>query len=108
MPIFNTEKGLVCRAKTGTGKTLAFAVPTLQYAYKIEVKVSAPSFWFQHVTWLFKLKREYRKLISHLKYNERPNLELIIGGQRTSFNPRRPAEIVIATPGRLERITNGS
>lgn len=103
VPIFNTEKGLVCRAKTGTGKTLAFAVPTLQYAYKNRGKGVSTVVLVPTRDLAFQIEEEYRKLISHLKYNERPNLELIIGGQRTSFNPRRPAEIVIATPGRLEK-----
>lgn len=103
IPIFNTEKGLVCRAKTGTGKTLAFAVPTLQHACENKGKGVSTVVLAPTRDLALQIEEEYRKLISKLKYNDRPYIGLFIGGQRTLFNPKKPAEIVIATPGRLEK-----
>ncbi|CAI5757011.1 unnamed protein product [Candida verbasci] len=105
-PIINTEKGIVCRAKTGTGKTLTFIIPTLNEILKkskskhVDTLIIVPT-----RDLAFQIYDEYRKIIDKLPGNnprQKPSIGMVIGGSQNIFNPRFPPEIVVATPGRLE------
>lgn len=102
LPILETEKGLVCRAKTGTGKTLAFIIPTLIRALRskqqgVSSLVIAPT-----RDLALQIRDEYLKIIRNMPQEHKPRLGMVIGKQVNMFNVRRPEDIVIATPGRLE------
>lgn len=107
IPIIKSEKGVVCRAKTGTGKTLTFIIPTVESAIKriteepdvqgVDSVIVAPT-----RDLALQIRDEYGKVCAKLPRAIQPKVSMIIGGQRTTFNHRSPSEIVITTPGRLE------
>lgn len=109
LPMLNEENGIVVRAKTGTGKTLAFVVPTLQSVFerllnskgskKIHSLVIAPT-----RDLALQIEAEYKKVLKNLPKNIQLlcKVGLIMGGRRSEINYRFPPAIVIATPGRLE------
>ncbi|KAI3406802.2 MSS116 [Candida oxycetoniae] len=110
IPLLNTKDGIVCRAKTGTGKTLAFLIPTVQSAIekmknrkkskkreKVDTIIIAPT-----RDLALQIRDEYIKVCENVIRPLRPTISLVIGGQRNTFVPSNPSEIVIATPGRLE------
>ncbi|CAK9435691.1 uncharacterized protein LODBEIA_P04180 [Lodderomyces beijingensis] len=108
IPLAKTKKGMVCRAKTGTGKTLTFLVPTMESAIKkrqankgrcheADSIIVAPT-----RDLALQIKHEFDNVIRNLPRGSQPQVGVVIGGQRNTFDPRRPCEIVIATPGRLE------
>ncbi|ODV69764.1 DEAD-domain-containing protein [Hyphopichia burtonii NRRL Y-1933] len=109
LPMLREEKGIVCRAKTGTGKTLAFIIPTLHTCLtsenaaqirdnKVQAIVVAPT-----RDLALQIESEFHKLISKLRGNQRKNIsyQTLIGGRKTVISPRDIPAIVIATPGRL-------
>lgn len=104
LPIVTHDKGLVCRAKTGTGKTLAFALPTLQDSIKhgrlgkVRTLVIAPT-----RDLAIQIENEYLRLVKHMpiKYKKLLTPTVHIGGKRTFFNSKGISLIAIATPGRL-------
>ncbi|EGW30951.1 uncharacterized protein SPAPADRAFT_52142 [Spathaspora passalidarum NRRL Y-27907] len=102
LPLLKTEKGMVCRAKTGTGKTLTFIIPTLESAIArktpgVDTLVVAPTRDLAQ-----QIFEEYLKVISKLPAKVRkPRVALITGGRSGRINLRDPEAIVIATPGRL-------
>lgn len=107
IPIIKSEKGVVCRAKTGTGKTLTFIIPTVESAIKriteepdvhgVDSVIVAPT-----RDLALQIRDEYARVCAKLPRSIQPRVSMIIGGQRTTFNHRSPSEIVITTPGRLE------
>ncbi|KAI5969994.1 MSS116 [Candida margitis] len=107
IPIIKSEKGVVCRAKTGTGKTLTFIIPTVESAIKritekpdmrgVDSVIVAPT-----RDLALQIRDEYGKVCAKLPRSIQPRVSMIIGGQKTTFNYRSPSEIVITTPGRLE------
>lgn len=106
LPMLYEEKGLVCRAKTGTGKTLAFILPTLEYIVKsgklfdpkTHVLVVAPTRDLAK-----QIEMEYENFISRMSPFLRTKLrvELCVGGHRQKKGKFGVPKIVIATPGRL-------
>jgi len=108
IPILENEQGMVVRAKTGTGKTLAFVVPTLQsiietidhreYSNKVSSLVIAPT-----RDLALQIEREYLKVLKNLpaQLQRKIRLGIMIGGKQSNFQPRFPPHVVIATPGRL-------
>ncbi|KAG7664067.1 MSS116 [[Candida] subhashii] len=102
IPALKTEKGLVCRAKTGTGKTLTFIIPTVEYVLNnhkpgIKALIVAPTRDLAD-----QIVAEYNKVINGLDRKVRPKTLLICGGKPNRIDPRSPPDIVVATPGRLE------
>lgn len=108
LPILQEEKGLVARAKTGTGKTMAFVVPLVQHSMdvwgiqklkrpQVNSFVIAPT--RDLATQIF---LEFRRLTTHDKnLKTRVDVRLWTGGMST----RRPwgsevPQIIVATPGR--------
>lgn len=105
LPIIDEEKGIVCRAKTGTGKTLAFVVPTLQAALDQKVRGKASALIIAPTRDLaLQIEAEYHKVKSNLSHRNAKNLHIMtfIGGRKTLFDRRSQPSIVVATPGRLQ------
>lgn len=106
IPILESEKGLVVRAKTGTGKTLAFVIPTLDAAIK---RTGAPKTTSLIVAPTRDLAQqivmEYKKVIQFLPRHlaKKCEIGIIMGGNSTKKrpDPRNPPAIIVATPGRL-------
>ncbi|CUM65264.1 uncharacterized protein PRCAT00002897001 [Priceomyces carsonii] len=111
LPILDEKNGMVVRAKTGTGKTLAFVVPTLQSAIE-----SAPKS-YKHIRktdslivaptrdLAMQIQQEYFKVLKSFPKDyarSKVSIELIIGGKSTKANKQNPPSIAIATPGKLE------
>ncbi|KAK8438232.1 hypothetical protein ACI3LY_005099 [Candidozyma auris] len=106
VPMMVEENGVVCRAKTGTGKTMAFVIPTVQNAldYYFETKrgygkvhslIIAPT-----RDLALQIKDEYEKLLSKDRALSKIRVRLCIGGKSDSFT--YAPSIMVATPGRLE------
>lgn len=107
VPMMLEEHGVVCRAKTGTGKTMAFVLPTIQNAldYHFETKrghgkvhtlIIAPT-----RDLALQIKEEYYKILTKDNLLSKIRVQLCIGGKSDSIRNYAPA-IVVATPGRLE------
>lgn len=110
-PISTTEKGIVARAKTGTGKTIAFGLPLIEAALKRDRKdnksviglVIAPTrdLAYQIRDELQKITRQFGRNTAHV------NVHCLVGAEpkdqqaRAFYNPRNFPQIVVATPGRL-------
>jgi ATP-dependent RNA helicase DeaD len=96
LPLLLAGKDLVVRAKTGSGKTIAFLLPILQNMspeLAVQALILAPTRELAQQIW-----KEIKKLDKNVKATE------IYGG--VSINPqidqiRRGAQILIATPGRV-------
>ncbi|PVH16458.1 uncharacterized protein CXQ87_004749 [Candidozyma duobushaemuli] len=106
IPTLLEEKGVVCRAKTGTGKTMAFVIPTLQTALdyhfeskegmgKIHTLIIAPT-----RDLAIQIKDEYFKILKQDRSWSKINVKLCIGGRKDSI--RYAPGVLVATPGRLE------
>lgn len=101
------EQGVVCRAKTGTGKTMAFVIPSLQASLenasksrgvrsKVQALVIAPT-----RDLAMQIKEEYMKIAERdATIAKKCQIRLCIGGKAESI--RTPPSIIVATPGRLE------
>ncbi|EDK37748.2 hypothetical protein PGUG_01846 [Meyerozyma guilliermondii ATCC 6260] len=110
MPMMDTKTGVVVRAKTGTGKTLAFALPCIQAALenpqqtqkgRIQALVVAPT-----RDLALQIEAEFKKVLQHQTRNvhRKTDTFVLIGGRKNDLHPKAKAAIVIATPGRLEAI----
>lgn len=106
IPTLLEEKGVVCRAKTGTGKTMAFVIPTLQTALdyhfetksgmgKIHTLIIAPT-----RDLAIQIKDEYFKILKQDRSWSKINVKLCIGGRKDTL--RYAPGVLVATPGRLE------
>lgn len=107
VPIVTEENGVVCRAKTGTGKTMAFVIPTVQTAVefqhearqgkgKVQALIIAPT-----RDLALQIKDEYLKLLHFdRQLASKCQVRLCIGGKSDSIY--NAPQIVVATPGRLE------
>lgn len=110
LPVILKGKDVLAKAKTGTGKTVAFLLPS------IEVVVNSPPIGRDH-------KRPpifvlvicpTRELASQaaaeanklLKYHPSIGVQVVIGGTRLALEQKRmqanPCQILVATPGRLK------
>jgi len=104
IPLVLMGKSLLARAKNGTGKTGAFAIPTLQRVdpndQNIQVLVLLPTRELALQT-----AKVYKDLSKHL------NLEIVTSTGGTELKDdiirlRRAVQIVIGTPGRLQDLAN--
>jgi len=104
IPLVLMGKSLLARAKNGTGKTGAFAIPTLQKVdpndQNIQVLVLLPTRELALQT-----AKVYKDLSKHL------NLEIVTSTGGTELKDdiirlRRAVQIVIGTPGRLQDLAN--
>lgn len=102
------EDGVVCRAKTGTGKTMAFAFPILQTCLeharndvrgesRVQALVVAPT-----RDLALQIADEFAKITDKNKLlGKKTTVHLAVGGKREPYMKFAPS-VVVATPGRLE------
>ncbi|GMM36414.1 ATP-dependent RNA helicase [Saccharomycopsis crataegensis] len=120
-PILETNRGMVARAKTGTGKTLAFGIPLLHDAifsdntpkFNTEVRalIIAPTRDLAH-----QISAELRKVLladNPTKYKRSivSEIQTVVGAERRdlqlrAFQGKNCPSIVVGTPGRLIDILN--
>ena len=100
IPIALTGRDCIGQARTGTGKTAAFMLPTLEQVDSergvVQVLVLAPTRELSEQVYL-----ESRKLAGNMPLN----FALAVGGRpmgRQIDDLRRGAQIVIGTPGRVQ------
>ncbi|XP_050385823.1 DEAD-box ATP-dependent RNA helicase 31-like [Argentina anserina] len=110
LPVILKGKDVLAKAKTGTGKTVAFLLPS------IEVVVNSPPIGRDHkrppisVLVICPTRElanqaavEATKL---LKYHPSIGVQVVIGGTRLALEQKRmqanPCQILVATPGRLK------
>ncbi|XP_047053079.1 DEAD-box ATP-dependent RNA helicase 26-like [Lolium rigidum] len=103
LPVILEGKDVLAKAKTGTGKTVAFLLPaiellsTLPRSTSINLLVMLPTRELAN-----QVAVEARKL---LKYHGTLDVQVVIGGTRLPQEQRSmkstPCQILVATPGRL-------
>ncbi|CAH8281649.1 unnamed protein product [Eruca vesicaria subsp. sativa] len=109
LPIILKGKDVLAKAKTGTGKTVAFLLPSIEAVLKcppvsrdnrqppINVLVVCPTRELA-----YQAGAEARIL---LKYHKSIGVEVVIGGTKLSSEQNRmrmnPCQMLVATPGRL-------
>ncbi|VAH77612.1 unnamed protein product [Triticum turgidum subsp. durum] len=103
LPVILEGKDVLAKAKTGTGKTVAFLLPaiellsTLPRSTSINLLVMLPTRELA-----YQVAVEARKL---LKYHSSLGVQVVIGGTKLSQEQRSmrstPCQILVATPGRL-------
>nr|KYP56065.1 DEAD-box ATP-dependent RNA helicase 31 [Cajanus cajan] len=109
LPVILKGKDVLAKAKTGTGKTVAFLLPSIEAVAKlppsdrdqrrppIHVLVICPTRELAS-----QAAAEANKL---LKYHPTIGVQVVIGGTRLALEQKRmqanPCQILVATPGRL-------
>ncbi|KAK1325572.1 DEAD-box ATP-dependent RNA helicase 31 [Acorus calamus] len=109
LPFILKGKDVLAKAKTGTGKTIAFLLPAIEVVLKlppvdrdqrrppINVLVMCPTRELA-----LQAAKEANTL---LKYHPSIGVQVVIGGTRLSLEQKRmqanPCQILVATPGRL-------
>ncbi|CAN6221214.1 unnamed protein product [Urochloa humidicola] len=109
LPIILQGKDVLAKARTGTGKTVAFLLPAIEVVSKlppvdrdqkrppISVVVACPTRELAD-----QAAAEANKL---LKFHPSIGVQLVIGGTRMALEQKRmhtnPCQILVATPGRL-------
>ncbi|BFG22143.1 hypothetical protein CerSpe_084160 [Prunus speciosa] len=110
LPVILKGKDVLAKAKTGTGKTVAFLLPSIEVVVKsppitrdqkrppILVLVICPTRELAS-----QASAEANKL---LKYHPSIGVQVVIGGTRLALEQKRiqanPCQILVATPGRLK------
>ncbi|XP_057497774.1 DEAD-box ATP-dependent RNA helicase 31-like isoform X2 [Actinidia eriantha] len=110
LPVILKGKDVLAKAKTGTGKTVAFLLPSIEVVLK-----SIPIDRNQKRSPIFVLVIcPTRELASQaaaeantlLKYHPSIGVQVVIGGTRLALEQKRmqanPCQILVATPGRLK------
>uniref|UniRef100_A0A5B7BIP0 ATP-dependent RNA helicase n=1 Tax=Davidia involucrata TaxID=16924 RepID=A0A5B7BIP0_DAVIN len=110
LPVILKGKDVLAKAKTGTGKTVAFLLPSIEVVVK-----SAPVSLDQRRPPIIVLVIcPTRELASQaaaeantlLKYHPSVGVQIVIGGTRLPLEQKRiqanPCQILVATPGRLK------
>ncbi|KAL3622228.1 hypothetical protein CASFOL_033639 [Castilleja foliolosa] len=117
LPVILNGKDVLAKARTGTGKTVAFLLPAIELVVKsskigrnekcppISVLVICPTRELAS-----QAAAEANKL---LKYHPSVGVQVVIGGTRLTLEQKRmqanPCQILVATPGRLrDHIENTS
>ncbi|KAF7152018.1 hypothetical protein RHSIM_Rhsim01G0171700 [Rhododendron simsii] len=110
LPVILEGKDVLAKAKTGTGKTVAFLLPSIELVVKspptgrdqklppILVLVMCPTRELAN-----QAATEAKKL---LKYHPSLGVQVVIGGTRLALEQKHmqanPCQILVATPGRLK------
>ncbi|TYI00082.1 hypothetical protein ES332_A11G109500v1 [Gossypium tomentosum] len=109
LPVILKGKDVLAKAKTGTGKTVAFLLPSIEIVSKlppVDHDVKRPPI---HVLVICPTRElaiqaasEAKKL---LKYHPSVGVQVVIGGTRLALEQKnlqaKPCQILVATPGRL-------
>ncbi|CAA0816626.1 DEAD-box ATP-dependent RNA helicase 26 [Striga hermonthica] len=117
LPVILKGKDVLAKAKTGTGKTVAFLLPAIE----LVVKSSPVGLDQKRPPILVLVICPTRELASQaateantlLKYHPSIGVQVVIGGTRLALEQKRmqanPCQILVATPGRLrDHIENTS
>ncbi|CED83272.1 ATP-dependent RNA helicase pitchoune [Phaffia rhodozyma] len=105
MPSILEGRDVLAQAKTGTGKTLAFLVPSIQSLLSLPVPPVGSQTSILVISPTRELAQQIataaRAIVSHLP--GKLGVQTHIGGTKvnTCFKRKEPNDIVIATPGRL-------
>jgi ATP-dependent RNA helicase DeaD len=98
--LIEDSSDLVCRAQTGTGKTVTFGIPLLQHIDptldRVQGLILAPTRELA--------KQIAKQLFKFTKYSHKTFTEAVYGGEDIGKQVsalRRTTHIVVATPGRL-------
>lgn len=101
--LLNDKVDIVAQAQTGTGKTIAFAIPILQRLNKQDKRIQAVV-----VCPTRELCQQLGKAFFKLtKFTDKIFVETVFGGEpigKQISRLRRPTQIIIATPGRLREL----
>lgn len=101
--LLNEKVDIVSQAQTGTGKTIAFAIPILQRLNKQDKRIQAVV-----ICPTRELCQQLGKVFFKLtKFTDKVFVETIFGGEpigKQISRLRRPTQIIIATPGRLREL----
>lgn len=103
LPVILQGKDVLAKAKTGTGKTVAFLLPAIELLSKLPRSTSINLLVMLPTRELAnQVAVEARKL---LKYHSTLDVQVVIGGTRLPQEQRSmkssPCQILVATPGRL-------
>ncbi|XP_068665801.1 DEAD-box ATP-dependent RNA helicase 31-like [Aristolochia californica] len=109
LPIILKGKDVLAKAKTGTGKTVAFLLPAIEVITKlpppdrdnkrppINVLIVCPTRELAN--------QAAKEAVSLLKFHPSIGAQVVIGGTRLTLEQKRmqtnPCQILVATPGRL-------
>ncbi|XP_038898727.1 DEAD-box ATP-dependent RNA helicase 31-like [Benincasa hispida] len=109
LPLILKGKDVLAKAKTGTGKTVAFLLPSIEVVVK-----SPPNGDQKRPPILVLVICPTRELATQaateantlLKYHPTIGVQVVIGGTRLALEQKRmqanPCQILVATPGRLK------
>lgn len=109
LPIILKGKDVLAKAKTGTGKTVAFLLPSIEVVAKIP-PASRDSKRPPILVLVICPTRELATQAANeantlLKYHPSIGVQVVIGGTRLALEQKRmqanPCQILVATPGRL-------
>lgn len=107
IPLFMSNKDVAAEAVTGSGKTLAFVIPIIELLLKREEKLKKMQVGAMVITPTRELALQISEVMEHFlqKFPQFTQI-LLIGGSNPIEDVEkfkdRGANIVIATPGRLE------
>ncbi|CAH9074272.1 unnamed protein product [Cuscuta europaea] len=109
-PLILKGKDVLAKAKTGTGKTVAFLLPSIEIVLKSVLATrdqKLPPFLVLVVCPTRELASQAgAEANSLLKYHPTIGVQVIIGGTRLALEQKRmqvnPCQILVATPGRLK------
>ncbi|XP_073007344.1 DEAD-box ATP-dependent RNA helicase 31-like [Typha latifolia] len=110
LPVILEGKDVLAKAKTGTGKTVAFLLPAIEVISKlppVDRKEKAPSINVLVMCPTRELANQVAAEANKLlKYHSSISVQVVIGGTRLTQEQRRmqanPCQILVATPGRLK------
>ncbi|KAK4847602.1 hypothetical protein QYF36_003749 [Acer negundo] len=105
-------KDVLAKAKTGTGKTVAFLLPSIEVVIKsppVGRDQKRPSIFVLVMCPTRELANQaatYTEANTLLKYHPSIGVQVVIGGTRLTLEQKRmqtnPCQILVATPGRLK------
>ncbi|CAH1447820.1 unnamed protein product [Lactuca virosa] len=110
LPVILKGKDVLAKARTGTGKTVAFLLPSVEVVVKL-APVGRDEKWPPIVVLVICPTRELANQAAMeanklLKYHPSVGVQVVIGGTRLATEQRRiqanPCQILVATPGRLK------
>ncbi|XP_024992614.1 DEAD-box ATP-dependent RNA helicase 31-like [Cynara cardunculus var. scolymus] len=110
LPVILKGKDVLAKARTGTGKTVAFLLPAIEVVVNLP-PVGRDERWPPIVVLIICPTRELASQAAMeanklLKYHPSVGVQVVIGGTRLATEQRRiqanPCQILVATPGRLK------
>ncbi|KAI3711463.1 hypothetical protein L2E82_41569 [Cichorium intybus] len=110
LPVILKGKDVLAKARTGTGKTVAFLLPSIEVVVNLP-PVGRDQKWPPIVVLVICPTRELASQAAMeanklLKYHPSVGVQVVIGGTRLATEQRRiqanPCQILVATPGRLK------